>query len=137
MAESPNGVTIRDWQDSDFPAIQRLSEAEGWPSPTQRAAESLHSWHHAQIALVAVIDDEIVGFLRGLSDGAITTYIAELLVVPNWRGQGIAAALLNEAQQRFPSTRLDLLATAESSSFYERIGFHAFAGYRRRALKNS
>jgi len=121
----------------DFPAIQRLSDAEGWPTPTSRAVESLHSWQQAQLALVAIANDEVAGFLRGLSDGAVTTYVAELLVAPDWRGQGIAAALLDEAQQRFPGTRLDLLATTGSNSFYERIGFHAFAGYRRRVLQNS
>ncbi len=81
-------------------------------------------------------NDEIIRFLRGLSDGAVTSYVAELLVAPDWRGRGIAAALLDEAHQRFPSTRIDLLATPESSRFYERIGFYPFAGFRRSGLSN-
>jgi ribosomal protein S18 acetylase RimI-like enzyme len=120
--------------------ISRPSNASRTPKGGRRqprTAESLRSWQQAQVVLVAVANGEIAGFLRGLSDGAVTTYVAELLVAPDCRGRGIAVALLDEAQQRFPSTRLDLLATAESSSFYERIGFYAFAGYRRRALKNS
>ena len=48
-----------------------------------------------------------------------------------WRGHGIATALLDATQRLCPGTRLDLHATPASGTYYERVGFHQFAGYRR------
>ncbi|HLH60553.1 MAG TPA: hypothetical protein VKV20_02620 [Ktedonobacteraceae bacterium] len=53
----PAGITIRPWDEADFPAIQRLSLAEGWTSPTQRPADSLFAWQHSWPALVAIEDE--------------------------------------------------------------------------------
>jgi ribosomal protein S18 acetylase RimI-like enzyme len=52
----------------------------------------------------------VVGFLRTLSDGAVTTYVAGLLVAPAWRGRGLGRTLLDACQALVPTTRLDLLA---------------------------
>ena len=127
----PAGVTIRAWEEADFAAVQRLSAAEGWSTPTERPAEALAAWHRSWPALVAVAGQEVIGFCRALSDGSVTTYIAELLVAPGWQGKGIGAALLEACEQMAPDARLDLLATETSRSFYERVGFWPFAGYRR------
>src|SRR5579863_7824082 len=82
----PAGIEIRAWAEADFPAIQRLSTAEGWPSPAQRPADSLFAWQHSWPALVAVEGAMVVGFVRGLTDGAITMYIAEMAVDVRLRG---------------------------------------------------
>ncbi|HLV97278.1 MAG TPA: GNAT family N-acetyltransferase [Ktedonobacterales bacterium] len=126
----PAGVTIRAWQEDDFPAVQRLSSAEGWPTPSERPAEALAAWRRSWPALVVVADQEVIGFCRALSDGAVTTYIAELLVAPSWQGQGIGSALLEANQQLAPGSRLDLLALETSQSFYAQIGFRPFYGFR-------
>jgi GNAT superfamily N-acetyltransferase len=127
----PPGITLRPWHEDDFPAIQRLSLAEGWPTPSNRPADALRSWQAAWPALVALSGGSLIGFIRALSDRAVTTYIAEILVIPEWRGRGVGSALLAVAQHLCPGTRLDLLATAESSPFYQRAGFRQFPGYRR------
>ncbi len=126
----PPGVSLRPWQEADFPAIQRLSQGEGWPTPIDRPFESLASWQRSWPTLVAVAQDEVIGFCRALSDGAVTTYIAELLVAPGWQRQGIATALLETSQRLCPYSRLDLLAMETSHSFYEHIGFRPFYGFR-------
>jgi GNAT superfamily N-acetyltransferase len=126
----PKDITIRPWKETDFSAIQCLSEAEGWTTPLERPDAALHAWQHSWPALVAVTDQAVIGCCRALSDGTVTTYIAEVLVAPNWRGQGIASALLEASQRLCPGSRLDLLATAASQSFYEHAGFRPFAGFR-------
>ena len=73
----------------------------------------------------------VVGFLRALSDGAVTTYVAEVLVAAGHRGRGIGTALLEACHRLCPETRIDLLSTADASAFYEAGGFRAFAGYRK------
>jgi ribosomal protein S18 acetylase RimI-like enzyme len=130
MVTLPPGVTIRRWEEADFPAVQRLSAAEGWPTPLERPDAALAAWQHSWPALVAVAGQEVIGFCRALSDGGITTYIAELLVAPGWQRQGIGSALLEASQRSFPGSRLDLLAMETSRRFYERVGFRAFYGFR-------
>ena len=127
----PVGVSIRAWDETDFPAIQTLAQAEGWSTPRERPGEALTAWQRSWPALVAVVDGALIGFCRALSDGDVTTYVAELLVAPGWRRQGIATALLDITQRLCPGSRLDLLATSESRGFYEHMGFRVFAGFRR------
>lgn len=82
--------------------------------------------------LVAERSGRVVGFLRALSDGEVTTYICELAVEESLRRQGIGRALLDFCHELCPHTRLDLLCSDESSAaFYEKAGFHRFLGYRR------
>lgn len=127
----PPDVEIRAWNEDDFPAIQHLSRAEGWTTPIDRPADAVRGWYGSWPALVAVHDGSVVGFLRAVSDCAVTTYVAEIFVTPEWRGCRLGAALLAVAQYLSPGTRLDLLATGQSRTFYDRVGFRLFPGYRR------
>ncbi|MBA2285939.1 MAG: GNAT family N-acetyltransferase [Ktedonobacteraceae bacterium] len=119
----PAGIEIRAWTAADFPAIQQLSSAEGWTSPAQRSADSLLAWQHSWPALVAVEGAMVVGFVRGLTDGAITTYIADMAVDARLRGRGIGRALLDACHFLYPTTRLDLLAVDDARAFYRTCGF--------------
>src|ERR1051326_6783768 len=120
--ELPYGVSIRFWEESDFPAVQRLSAAEGWPTTLERADAALAAWRRSWPALVVVAAQEVVGFCRALSDGSVTTYIADLLVAPAWQGQGIGSALLEVSQRLAPGSRVELLALETSRAVYERVG---------------
>ncbi|MDQ2717154.1 MAG: GNAT family N-acetyltransferase [Chloroflexota bacterium] len=119
----PSGIEIRTWTEADFPAIQRLSTAEGWTSPTQRPADSLLAWQHSWPALVAVEGAIVVGFVRGLTDGAITMYIADMVVDARLRGRGIGRVLLDACHFLYPTTRLELLAADDARAFYRACGF--------------
>lgn len=119
----PSGIKIRPWGEADFPAIGRLSQALGWPSPTQRPADSLLAWQHSWPALVAIEGERVVGFVRGLTDGAITMYIAEMAVDVRLRGRGIGRALLDACHALYPTARLDFLATDDARAFYKACGF--------------
>jgi GNAT superfamily N-acetyltransferase len=127
----PVGIAIRSWAEADFPAIQRLSSAEGWPTPAARPDEALVSWRNAWPTLVILHGEEVVGFVRALTDGEVSMYIAELLVAPEWRGHGLGRALLDACHLLFPRTRLDLLSTADADQFYEAGGFRRFQGFRK------
>ena len=127
----PGSMAIRAWLETDFAAIQQLSTAAGWPTPVERPYEALNAWRASWSALVLVNGPEVIGFLRALTDEQVTTYIAEVLVSPQWRGQGLGQALIETCQRLYPSTRLDLLSTESSDGFYEAVGFRHFRGFRR------
>ena len=119
----PSGISIRLWSEADFPAIQRLSQALGWSSPTLRPADSLLAWQQSRPALVATEGERVVAFVRGLTDGAISMYIAEIGVEARLRSRGIGRALLDACHVLYPTARLDLLATEEARAFYQACGF--------------
>lgn len=127
----PADVTIRAWTDADFASIQRLSNVEGWPTSENRSDDALVAWRQSWPALVATDGETVIGFLRALTDGRVTTYIAELLVEPQWRRMGIGRALVETCHNLCPSTRLDLLTTGSGNRFYEAAGFRRFGGYRK------
>jgi GNAT superfamily N-acetyltransferase len=88
-----------------------------------RPDEARFVWQHSWPALVAIADRHVVGFVRGITDGEITTYIGELLVQPDYRGQGIGRMLLDVCHALFPHARLDLISTEEALPFYRGSGF--------------
>jgi ribosomal protein S18 acetylase RimI-like enzyme len=126
----PSGVQLRPWTVADFDAVQALSTAAGWVTLQERPTDGLQAWTRSWPALVVVHKEQVIGFLRAISDGIVTTYVAELLVAPAWRQEGLATALLEAAQRLVPGSRLDLLATGASRGFYERLGFRRFFGFR-------
>ncbi|WP_165422835.1 GNAT family N-acetyltransferase [Ktedonosporobacter rubrisoli] len=117
------GIAIRAWQEGDFSAIQRLSEAEGWPTPVARPEEALAGWSNSWPTLVATADEEVVGFVRAWSDGHITTYIMELLIDAQWRQRGVGSSLLDVCHALYPRARMEVTSTEGSASFYRRYGF--------------
>lgn len=131
---APAGISLRFWIEDDFPVVQALSTAEGWTTPRERPAESLAAWHASWPAIIAEADRQVVGFLRAISDGAVTTYVAGLLIAPAWRGRGVGRALLGACQELVPSTRLDLLSEPDAIDFYTRLDFRPAAGFRRSRL---
>jgi ribosomal protein S18 acetylase RimI-like enzyme len=46
------------------------------------------------VALVALADDELVGFSHSITDGAPQAYLSMLLVLPTHQRRGIASALI-------------------------------------------
>ncbi|MDQ3549227.1 MAG: GNAT family N-acetyltransferase [Chloroflexota bacterium] len=112
-------------------AVLHLTQQEGWPSFSADPRRALSVMTApGVVAIVAVEHDAVVGFARVLHDGAITSYLAELIVAPAWRGQGIGRALIEDAFRRCGTIRKDLLADEESQEFYESLRHRSMPGYR-------
>jgi GNAT superfamily N-acetyltransferase len=133
----PPGITIRVWAAADFPTIQHIGSNAGWTSLTQRPTEALLAWKNSWPALVAVANENIVGFVQGLTDEAITTYITALAVDEQWRHRGVGRALLAVCHTFYPTTGLYLLAVDDARAFYEACGFTVvYNGMRKRPLQD-
>lgn len=80
------------------------------------------------VRLKAVKDGQMVGFIAGdvrRSEGV--AWIATVAVLPEQRGQGIGATLLEACEQRIPLGRIRLCvrpSNAEAIRLYERFGYH-------------
>ena len=119
----PTGIQLRPWSEDDFPALQRLFSEQGWTTPLNRPEEARAAWHASWPALVMTDGELVIGVVRGLTDGEITTYIAELLIASTHRRRGLGRLLLDVCHALHPHTRLDLIASDEANAFYKTRGF--------------
>lgn len=131
QVKSPKGILIRQFIETDFPLIKNLYEREGWMTFINREHDALQAWKNSTITLVAIDGKNVIGLVRALSDGKITTYIAEIIVDINYRGKGIGKALLEECHNLYPSTRFDLLSSEDADEFYKSNKFRIVTGFRK------
>ena len=129
-------ITIRSYEEKDLEQIQHLNKQQGWTSLAEKNAQTKDAWKNSNIAYVAESqDEELIGYIRGVTDGTVSTYICELLVAQPFRGYGVGRRLLDFVHALHPDTRIDLLASSSSSSFYEENGFRPFYGFRKSLRK--
>jgi len=124
-------MNIRNYREEDFEAIHRMNEAEGWSNLVARNEDTKTAWEKSTIAFVAEEDGNVIGCIRGFTDTQITTYICELIIDQTYRGKGIGTRLLRHVHDLYPKTRVELLASSTSKTYYEQQKFRPFYGYRK------
>ena len=75
--------------------------------------------------VVGVYDgDRQIGFARAVSDGASVTYLADVYVLPEYRGRGLGMELVREMIENGPHAETSwILHTADAHRLYEKFGF--------------
>lgn len=125
-------AVIRPYQEGDFSRIQELNAEEGWTNLVKANDNMKEAWEHSTIAYVIEEEDGVViGYIRGLTDTRITLYICELLINKNYRGLGLGKELLKYVHRLYPNTRIEMLASSTSHTFYKGQGYRGFYGFRK------
>jgi len=66
-----------------------------------------------------------IGFARAVSDGHVVAYLADVYVLPGYRGRGLGAELVGEMIERGPLANVRwMLHTKDAHDLYRRFGFH-------------
>ena len=97
--------------------------------PLTQTLEELARDFHRGVVLKAIADPyELVGTVRAyrVED---SVHIGRLAVLPQWRGRGYGAALLQTVMDLTPASRHELFTSAKSERnlrLYERFGFRPF-----------
>ena len=75
--------------------------------------------------VVGVYDgDRQVGFARAFTDGVSLVYLADVYVLPEYRGRGIGAQLVREMVEKGPYADLRwILHTRDAHGLYRKVGF--------------
>lgn len=71
------------------------------------------------------LEDQQVAFARLITDRAVFAYLADVFVIPEYRGQGISKLLMEEilSHPDIRNLRLIRLATKDAHRLYEQYGF--------------
>jgi GNAT superfamily N-acetyltransferase len=117
---------------SEIPAMDqywRLFQSTGWNEAYQLSPEELvralrSSWY----VLGAYDGGHLVGFGRLVSDGIAYAMIYELIVQPDYQGQGIGGEILERLVKKCQETGvrdIQLFCAYGKREFYEKRGFVA------------
>jgi ribosomal protein S18 acetylase RimI-like enzyme len=106
-----------------------MANSEPWITLRRGYAESLALMTDpAREVYLAVVGDEIVGFVVIVMQGAFVGYIQSVGLWPGWRGQGIGSRLLAFAEKRIFQETPNAFICASSFNpgvkrLYERLGY--------------
>lgn len=115
-----------------FSEIQELNKKEGWNQLVERYEETFNAWKNSNAAYVLIGPNEkIAGYIRCLTDMNVTIYVCEMLIAQEFRGKGSGRKLLKYVHSLYPRTRMEMLASSTSHTFYEFQNFRPFYGFRK------
>ena len=124
-------VIIRSYIEDDFNEIHRFNNDEGWTNLVEKNEDTKGAWNNSNVTFIVESDDQIVGYIRGLTDGFISLYVCEVIIHKEYRGLNLGNELLKYVHSLYPKTRMELLASSTSRTFYEAHEFRAFYGFRK------
>ena len=100
-----------------------LSEESYWAAGRPRETQERLIDEAARV--VGLYDGERqVGFARAATDGVSFVYLADVYVLPAYRGRGLGEELVREMVERGPLAHLKwLLHTSDMHPLYRKLGF--------------
>jgi ribosomal protein S18 acetylase RimI-like enzyme len=102
----------------------------GWqhPFPPEEHLRMLAGSDLAQVA-IDVETNRVVGFVAALTDGVQGAFITLLEVLPDYQGQGIGQALMEQMLERLSHIQtIELMCDADLVPFYQRFGMKPTTG---------
>jgi ribosomal protein S18 acetylase RimI-like enzyme len=114
--------------------IVQLYRAGGWWKD-EYDPHSLGALIAGSFAFAVAIDSrtgQAIGMGRVLSDGVSDGYIQDLVVLPEYRKQGIGKEIVSALVRKCRNagiTWVSLIAEPDTDAFYLPLGFHPMPGY--------
>lgn len=89
-----------------------------------RKERVINAFTKSSFAAAAYDEQELVGTIRAIADGVGFVLLADLLVLPNYRQQGIATTLVNMVRAVYPDCYIYAdPGSAEAHYLYQKLQF--------------
>jgi predicted GNAT family N-acyltransferase len=118
--EYTNSTSVSDYM--------KLREAVDFKPLSTRQAETALKNH--VFLIVAKDNEKTVGMTRLISDGAYVVVFVDVIVLPEYQGQGIGRVMMEKALEHIKNGIVDgehtlvmLMAAKDREGFYEKFGF--------------
>ena len=105
-----------------------LRTSVNWKSLSQRQIENI--FKNSAYFTIATYESKSVAMARVISDNGFIYFIADVIVLPEYQGQGIGRLILTNVMNYIKSNLHDgeiiqtnLMAAKGKESFYEKFGF--------------
>lgn len=112
-----------------FEAYNELRKSVGWNLISKRQFEN--AMKYSLFFTVAYDGDRAVGMSRGVGDGGYHLMLVDVIVHPDYQGQGIGREVVtqfmkfaDDSLEKGEGISLTLLAAYGKEKFYEKFGFH-------------
>ena len=123
---SAHPVQVSD-RDSPTPGeLAELYSALGWTAYTRDLDSLVRAVSNSTYVVTARSKGQLIGLARAMSDDVSIFYLQDILVRPEFQGQGIGRQLMDRCQERFRNVRSQVLMTDDLPSqleFYRSMGW--------------
>jgi ribosomal protein S18 acetylase RimI-like enzyme len=97
--------------------IERAPLGTRDPSQLERAFRG--SYH----CCFAYHEGKLIGAARAISDGVSHSALYDVVVLPEYQGQGVGSRIVQFLLERLPDKNVMLVSVPDKAGFYERLGF--------------
>ncbi len=116
-------IKYRKGNDIDFIRLIELFTEAGWEDKTKDYKRLTNMVENSDLVVTAWDFDYMVGFARLTCDEAFNGQINNVVVDPEYRGQGIGKAMVEQILLHNPQITYLLRADEENEDFYKSLGF--------------
>lgn len=108
----------------DVDAVHRFLSTESYWAKGRSRATVERLVREAQRVVGLYDGERQIGFTRTVSDGVSFSYLADVYVLPEYRGRGLGVELVRETVENGPyASRKWLLHTTDAHGLYVKVGF--------------
>lgn len=121
-------VVFSTTREIDLYELEELCDAVGWARRPLRKVKKALQHSFLVISMWEIVGDRrrLVGFARATSDHAFNATVWDVVVHPDYQGQGMGKALMRytiRQLRREDISNITLFADAQVVDFYRRLGF--------------
>lgn len=119
-------MKIKEYTEFKKDEIWQLYTQVDWTAYTENMTALEQGYKNSLLVLAAYENEELLGIVRVVGDGATIILVQDILVYPQKQRQGIGTSLLKAVLERYADVRQIQLVTdntPKTVAFYQSLGF--------------
>lgn len=110
------------FEDQDLPILKGIYQSVGWLKHDEKTIKKVFEASTHQV--FALVDGEIIGFARAISDGVFNAALYDIVVHKDFQRKGVATIVLEEILNQLNGIScIHLISTIGNDTFYKQFGF--------------